>query len=275
MSQSSAVQVPVLTPSFIPASSCTQDIYFVVNQDVICNNARTSSACAYFHLGPTTSTSACFPTSWSPRSGAYISPGGCPSGYTVACAYTEAPESTATCCPSGFSCQTDQFHELSWRTSDICFQEMTSSVAYQYTISTAGQDPETSATSGVSGQLNAYGVAIRWNSSDLTAASTSTPTGSIRGLSQGAKAAIGVGAAIAGILILVGAFLLWRRSRRHRKEEPVVVYDQLAKGLPELSEDRGRAELCGKSLPSELPNYRERVELPEQSLPAELGPGRE
>ncbi|KAI1088927.1 hypothetical protein F5B19DRAFT_402161 [Rostrohypoxylon terebratum] len=269
----SAVQVPVLSPPFNPSPSCTQDIYYVVNQDIGCVDSNGSTvACRQFHLGPTTSTSACFPTSWSPSSGAYISPGGCPVGYTVACASTNSPERTATCCPSGYSCQT-QSEGFPWYTTDLCIQRMAESITYLYTTRTPGEDPETSTTTG-GGTLNAFGVAIRWHASDLATETTSVsrlagPTiisvsqGS-GGLSSGAKAGLGVGVAIAGILVLVGAFLLWRRRRRHRGEASTVIRNQ----QPIEQHHPGKS-------PWELDGSHERVELPGRSLPAELGSGRE
>lgn len=73
---------------FTPSPSCTTDIYYVSNPSG-----------SYFHLGPPTSTAACFPRSWSPSASAFISTSYCPSGYTIACANTAFPEKTGTCCP--------------------------------------------------------------------------------------------------------------------------------------------------------------------------------
>ncbi|KAI1212625.1 uncharacterized protein F4807DRAFT_413790 [Annulohypoxylon truncatum] len=288
-SSSPAVQIPVLTPPFNPAPSCTQDIYYVVDQDLSCVDGNGSTvACRQFHLGPTTSTSVCFPTSWSPSSGAYISPGGCPSGYTVACAYTEEPERTATCCPSGYSCQTLS-EGFPWFTTDLCVQSMPDSITYQYTTRTPGKNPETSTTTG-GGTLNAFGIAIRWHLSDLaTATATTTPIVSapvitttnptFDDLSSGAKAGIGVGAAIAGILALVGTFLLWRRCRRRRLGRPAVMYEP--QFVEHYQPTKVPSELAGNnerntswSIPPST-DHTERAELPGRSLPAELGPGRD
>ncbi|XDG08018.1 hypothetical protein ABKA04_007633 [Annulohypoxylon sp. FPYF3050] len=284
-----AIQVPALASPFDPASSCTLDIYYVVDQEITCYNISNSSptACRHWHLGPTTSTSACFPTSWSSSSGAYMSPGGCPIGYTVACANTDEPERTATCCPSNFSCET-QIQGYPWFTTELCVQSMPNTITYKYTTSTPGGTLETSATTG-DGILNAYGFAIRWHLSDLStmtatsyatpsmASSTSTtsniatsiPTSttlspSPNDISSGAKAGIGIGAAIAGILMLTGAPLLWRRLRKRRQNVSTIIYD------PQLIEQHQPTKG-----PSELAGTREQAELSGRPLPAELGPGSE
>lgn len=79
-----------LTTTFIPAPSCTTDIY-------------TNTASNFYYLGD--SPSACFPTGWASTS-QFFSPGVCPQGYTQACSSTQlvsggrAVETQATCCPT-------------------------------------------------------------------------------------------------------------------------------------------------------------------------------
>ncbi|KAI6086953.1 hypothetical protein F4821DRAFT_237272 [Hypoxylon rubiginosum] len=173
MSTGNEVSAMVSLPTFSPAPSCTQDIYYVIVQDISCVDSGGSEvACRYFHLGPTTSTSDCFPTAWTPTPGAYISPGTCPDGYTVACAQSDMgePENTGTCCPSGFSCQTDSTG-FPWYTTDLCVQHMADTLTYVYTTRTPGEDFETTTITG-GGGLNAFGVAIRWQASDLIASTT-------------------------------------------------------------------------------------------------------
>ncbi|KAI0883755.1 uncharacterized protein GGS22DRAFT_194981 [Annulohypoxylon maeteangense] len=165
-SSSSVLQTPTLATPFSPEPFCTQDIYYVVHQEMHCHYSNGSTvACRQFHLGPTTSTAACFPTSWSPSKGAFISPGGCPFGYTIACSDTKELEKTATCCPSGYSCQA-QTKGFSWITTDLCRQSMARSIIYQYTTSSPGRGPLTTSTAG-GNTLNAYGIAIRWRMADL------------------------------------------------------------------------------------------------------------
>ncbi|KAI1452132.1 hypothetical protein F4805DRAFT_47195 [Annulohypoxylon moriforme] len=239
---SSVLHVPSATSPFSPAPFCTQDIYYVVHQDMSCHYPNGSTvACRQFHLGPTTSTSACFPTSWSPSEKAFISPGVCPLGYTIACKTTGEPEKIATCCPSGFSCQ-KKGDGWRWISTDLCRQSMPHSITYQYTTTTPGKTPETTTTTG-GNTLNAYGVAIKWHEADLAAATAATiptpttitrsPTNdsaitnpSFNGLPPDAKVGVGAGVAVAGILLLVGGLFLWKRwPKRHPKGGTTIVYD--------------------------------------------------
>ena len=93
------MSVPALTTTFTPVSSCTIDIYKLLQTDMTCSDGSSAVACNFFHLGFTTSTSDCFPSGWSPSSAAYFSPGICPVGYTEACKSVFNSETRATCCP--------------------------------------------------------------------------------------------------------------------------------------------------------------------------------
>jgi hypothetical protein len=79
--------------------------------------------------------------------------------------------------------------------------------------------------SGTNGLINAYGVVIRWQSTDFSnapATAVATTTGAAAeathdssGLTAGADVGIGIGAAVAVILfVAVGVFLLRRHNRR-------------------------------------------------------------
>lgn len=126
------------------------------------------------------------------------------------------------------------------------------------------------------GHINAYGIYIRWQSSDFstppattpasntatttTAAATSSPTSTnpsdSSGLSSGARAGIGVGVAVGGVLVIVALVLFFIRRRRGQLGQYQQSYDD---GAP--------AELV-HSPPSEMPTRDTRdgakyaVELP-------------
>ncbi|XXG99927.1 hypothetical protein Hte_006268 [Hypoxylon texense] len=300
MSTIDAVPFMTLPPTFDPVPSCTQDIYYIVAQDISCVDGNGNVvACRYFHLGPTTSTSDCFPTTWTPTPGAYISPGACPRGYTVACAQTQVggPETMATCCPNSYSCQTDST-AWPWYSTDLCVQPMADTITYFYTTRTPGKDFETASTTG-GGEINAFGVVIRWQASDLIkstattststqAAQTSTstrasmvPSSSVltsstidtsvssdpRGLSVGARAGIGIGVAAAFVIILAAIFILWR-TRRKKNGERIGPDDTLPGGtsmpamtLLELSNGTETTSFGYQTGWSELPGRREPAEL--------------
>ena len=96
--------------------------------------------------------------------------------------------------------------------------------------------PSTTVTQTIGGNVNAYGVQIRFQATDLVRPTTtdntsnrpdqssSEPTSSgpaptntsSPGLSTGAKAGIGVGAAVAGLVFLVALFLGWRYVKKRR-----------------------------------------------------------
>lgn len=285
-----------LSPTFDPSPSCTLYIYRVDVQDIACVDGNGNEViCGYFHLGPTTSTSDCLPTSWTPTPGAYISPGACPRGYTVACAQSQIgePENTGTCCPSGYSCQTNSI-AWPWQSTDRCFQPMADTRTYVYTTRTPGKDFETSSITG-GGELNAFGVVIRWQASDLITSTSTTTSTSISAstpaptapslptstpsaietsassdpgsLSVGAEAGIGVGAAAAFVMILAGAFSLWRTRRKKDRQKaglgeflprgnytPAVAISEPSNGTESMSFGRqtDRSELSGRREPAEL-----------------------
>ncbi|KAI1392416.1 uncharacterized protein F4822DRAFT_128927 [Hypoxylon trugodes] len=221
-----------MTTEFKPSSSCLVDIYYATYPNLTCQDPKGSfTQCRYFHLGPTMSTSDCFPTGWSPSSGAFISSNACPEGYAVACSSGGLSETKATCCPVGYTCRTNS--DLVWYTTDLCYS-MIISVQYVYTTSTPGKGPETSTTTGDgSGALNAYGIVIRYLSlsmASITSSSSTTtpePTTNVgtssSGLSGGAIAGIVIGCVAAAALVFIAAFLVRKRGEIQRESRASIV----------------------------------------------------
>ncbi|KAE8153348.1 hypothetical protein BDV25DRAFT_31335 [Aspergillus avenaceus] len=220
MSASVASVLP-LTTTFVPPSSCVSNIYKATSQ---CSGTH----CDYtwLNLGPA-STAECLPSGWGPTS--FFSPGLCPSGYGIASSvqYTtgNVTETHATCCPVAFetySIRPSTPATYPWYATEPCQWQPTEGVTvfnftYQktdnrWTYATGSLDTK--------GLVNAYGVSIRWQSTDFTSptstsavATSSIPTvettsqvtqpkGS-SGLSDDAKAGIGVGVAV-GVLWAIG-----------------------------------------------------------------------
>ncbi|KAL1854845.1 hypothetical protein VTK73DRAFT_8682 [Phialemonium thermophilum] len=234
--------IPTLTTTFTPAPSCTVDIYAFPDTDIACVAGSSAVPCLFNHLGPTTSSSACFPSGFSPSSAAYYSPGVCPVGYTAACSDVNGDgsdaETTATCCPEGYSCQTGS--DWPWYSTDKCSRAYPASITVVITSSQPGVGLVTLTNSGAG--VNAFGLEIRYHSSDFaTAAPTSTsdqtsssssatlsttsrtsepssnPRGGEGGLSSGVKAGIAVGVVAFVLLAFAGIFLfIWRARRRPR-----------------------------------------------------------
>ncbi|KAK1772861.1 hypothetical protein QBC33DRAFT_32006 [Phialemonium atrogriseum] len=296
-----ADKAPALTTTFTPSSSCTVDIYQLPFEGLLCAVGTTSQeACVYYQLGPSTSSAACFPTGWAPSNQSYFSPGVCPAGYSTACSNIvsvgDLTETRATCCPTGYACQKGS--QWPWYYTDPCTRDYPGTVEVIYTSSAPGH--YVTATKSGAG-VNAYGLEIRWQSTDFASSSPSSspsskssPTESTTGpsstggptapaqesngsggggggggLSAGAKAGIGIGAAIGAILVLVGVAFFVRRARTRRGPVGAAVPDD-GKGYYAGHLPPGPAaptELWTKQSHAELPGPQQYV----SELPTERG----
>ncbi|CAG9988115.1 unnamed protein product [Clonostachys byssicola] len=240
--------------TYTAVMSCVKEIYLVDAPEETCFQGTKPTPCSYFHLGAPTYTAKCFPKEWSPDEGAFMSPAGCPRKHTVACASTGAKETIATCCPDDgsqgtYDCIRDL--EYDFMATDRCTRKIAKTVEFIYTTTTLGEaKTKIVTTSGSDQVIYAYGAEVRWQSSDYpTGISTTSPenteasstpnsTGSggeqtsdskesagseeshpaTSGLSTPAKAGIGAGVGVAGLCLLVGIALLWRRSHQQAKK---------------------------------------------------------
>ncbi|PYI09755.1 hypothetical protein BO78DRAFT_427120 [Aspergillus sclerotiicarbonarius CBS 121057] len=257
----SAAPLP-LTTTFTPAGACLSELWRVE-----------SSTSSWMNLGPINTTE-CLPSGWSPAANTYFSPGICPSSWLVAASSTiitdQTTQTVATCCPQfisgdttwAFSTRPITSFSWPWYYTEICQWSPQSTVEYYFTYTTES-DSTTITTSELShmvsgGVWNAYGIVIRWQSGDTTPSAT-VPTGSASTaigtekpstrhatLSSGAKAGIGVGVAIAGILIIGAlAFLVLQRRKRagdryNTKPEPA--------GLDQKATNMQTAELAHRNV---------------------------
>ncbi|OJJ43563.1 hypothetical protein ASPZODRAFT_136018 [Penicilliopsis zonata CBS 506.65] len=264
-----------LTTTFTPPTACLSDLWVV----------STSVGGAWMNLGPGNTTE-CLPSGWSPTT--YFSPGICPSGYVIATSTTasvnDAVETIATCCPvdsdntysvrPASTASTLQAWQSLMHMSEICQWSPGANVqtAFNYTYSSSGSVVTATTSLDSSGLINAYGVEIRWQSSDFasstavtttatatttattaqspsqasaTSTSTSSSTSTSKsssGLSNGAKIGVGVGVAIGGVLVisLVVAWFLYRKRQKGRNA---------SSELPTVS-DKGTAK--NEGVPVEL-----------------------
>ncbi|OJJ50256.1 hypothetical protein ASPZODRAFT_128884 [Penicilliopsis zonata CBS 506.65] len=251
---------PRLTTTFTPPTSCIQDIYRATRgcpgtgtntcQYTWLQLGPTRSTNVCLPSGWASGSTAGY---FSPG----ICPSGYTTACSSVVTIDSLSETRATCCPSGYTCQiqTDQV----WYSTNLCTSVPSpfSTDIFLYTYRADDGSSCTSATGSISGTggVNAYGVSIRWQATDsghstgdniqattTTATSTST-TSSILGttasssaapsstpanspptvttrLSTEAKAGIGVGAAVASLLIFALVALLIRAKRRNRPSLP-------------------------------------------------------
>lgn len=247
-----------------------------------------------FMLDPETS---CLPSNAPLKSTAFFSPGiACPSGYVSACHDTRGVASitTVTCCPVHsditLSCAGHSLSDL-WSTL-FCTWIAPSSTVIDITASSNGITSTSAATLVSPGGLNAYGVRMVYESTDLPSSTsskassqstnsgkatsssstspTSSPTSTPSGISSGAKIAIGVVIPVLVLAILGAVFLWWRR--RHQ-------YGAVRNGSPasaaELHDQFKTSELPVEAKGSNFPGQvkmdsREPQELHNDGMPVEL-----
>ncbi|CAH0023615.1 unnamed protein product [Clonostachys rhizophaga] len=140
--------------------------------------------------------------------------------------------------------------EYDFMATDRCTRKIAKTVEFIYTTTTLGEaKAKIITTSGADQVIYAYGAEVRWQSSDYPTVisstssenteSSSTPTSprpggeqtsdpkqsagsedsdaATSGLSTPAKAGIGAGVGVAGLCLVVGIALLWRRSLQQAK----------------------------------------------------------
>jgi hypothetical protein len=143
-----------LTTTFTPSPSCLSDYYWIGS---------------FISLGPP-STTACLPSGWQLTS-QHFSPGQCPSGYVIACSTSIAlgslTETQATCCPSSYSCQTGD--NWPWFSTEPCARSFDAfPIASTLSITTMVNGVTAVSPSVLThGGVNAYGISIRWQSTDF------------------------------------------------------------------------------------------------------------
>lgn len=236
--QASAVfpVVPLTTTFTAPGTACS-GIYFPTSLQNI----------AMFHDEPS-----CLPSGFSTAQSAFFSPGIiCPSGYYSACHDTAgiATVTTVTCCPSladrgiKFTC-VDPKTLGGVFTSKFCSWQAPASPGLPVSVTRSDTSRRTSTivdTMVSPGGINAFGIRMVHQETDLQVLSTATtsrgssgssPTagvtepvqsgltggqnngGSSSGLSQGATIGIAVAVAVLVLAALAGLFLWWRKRRR-------------------------------------------------------------
>ncbi|KAI1406926.1 hypothetical protein F5Y13DRAFT_195924 [Hypoxylon sp. FL1857] len=289
-----------LTTIFTPAPECSSIVSGTSFKQILDDGYTTIYK--YLSLGPNT-TSKCYPRGFADPFD-YYSPGICPFGWTLACMFIDyaasLTETTAKCCPRGYTCQSTGVTR-GWSTLS-CFSTAIPDISAtvpnlsnQYTV--------TVITNAV---LHAAAVNVRWQRDDhmppetltLTSASKSTtlntssqnasvsltiPTASnvsvinntVQSMSVNVKIGIGVGVGILAVICFaVGGlmWLKWRNKARERNRISPVVQD----GSPEVTKTplamwvQYQQEMPTSSNTHEMATEHNRHEVGGDSRPAEL-----
>ncbi|KAL6857795.1 hypothetical protein ACO1O0_005238 [Amphichorda felina] len=256
----------------------------------------------------------CLPENFDPDPAAYYSPGtGCPSGYTAqaSCTRSSGGTSTVTCCPERgdltlWCVEDPETLSDAWESLFCTWNAGNQETVLLVTV----DDVNTKAVTmtGLDG-INAYGLRMVYESSDLVKSTSATVTTEATsatetetrsgesvakptntdtdsadsasddgggGLSTGAKVAIGVVIPVAVIALAVGLFFLYRR--RKRSYGAVDTTELPAETKPGPSAYGGSGELYGSGGTSfhGVPNPQEMAggvsahEMPAQTFVSEL-----
>ncbi|KAK3293327.1 uncharacterized protein B0H64DRAFT_210423 [Chaetomium fimeti] len=238
--------VGALTTTFRAPSSCTTttpQLYQVWSESE-----------SHYVEGPLfTSDSGCFPSGYDPAPTNYYSPGWCPYGYTTGCSSLASAgtvtETAVICCPTNFD-YTCQASTSSGQSLIECTTAWSAAQAVLgVTVVADGEVGTTTVVTEPSNTITAHGIQVRFKSTDPTpvpkiddpgflvisrtppltiSSHLAAPTqfsSSSDGVSTPAAIGIGVGSAIAALLI-AGAiglffFLRWRRKSRSRKRSSI------------------------------------------------------
>ena len=293
-----------LTTTFTPPGSACGALYDPANDGLLIIDDQPS----------------CLPSGFSTSDSAFFfSPGiACPSGYRSACHGTEGVASitTVTCCPTygsiSLSCVPDPLSlQGVWETL-FCTWRAPASPGTEVIVTMSGDGRTSFEAVRVTdpGGINAYGVRMVHQATDLLAASTTSTSGvspqstttnpattpnttttttttTSSTLSTGAIAAIGVVVPLTVIALCVAGFFLWRRRRlqtQQQQQSPT-----LSSSLPEATTVAGGPEYhqsaaqagqkppgvgeyyyYGNQAPQEMPGAWSPPEMPSSMAAAEL-----
>ncbi|KAI0884907.1 uncharacterized protein GGS22DRAFT_164614 [Annulohypoxylon maeteangense] len=232
-----------LTTTFTPAPECTEVISGIIFTQTGTDGNTTTHK--YHSLGPS-DTSKCYPSGFEVMS-AFYSPGRCPSGWSSACgsvyiASETITETTATCCPLGYTCKQAADETDTWSTLSC-----SSAVETLTNVTVPDDNHQTSKVTQLSHiMVNAAAITVRWQQTDFTASKTDTtttsettssssihsisaptssntsPASGDTGLSSNARIGIGVGAGLGSLLlILIGSVVgigFWWRHRKAKEK---------------------------------------------------------
>ncbi|KAI1184532.1 hypothetical protein F5B17DRAFT_78359 [Nemania serpens] len=240
-------------------------------------------------FGPLDTFGDCFPPNYTDDENKYYSPGICPAGYTAACAYPapglgggQTSVTTATCCPTGFACQSSR---VAWLGSTFaCTSKIISFLGPQVFV----VDSFTLSTSTATiledehAVANAFGIQIQYRYEDFISTSTtvssttvstsSSTTSTIQptisdspdqnhqgGLSTAAAIGIGVGVGFAALLLIGGVIVAVcvrrRRGRKLSSQQNQGENDAMRRNNAGYTHPANMEQASAKQLPIGLTNH--------------------
>ncbi|KXX76185.1 Gag polyprotein [Madurella mycetomatis] len=167
--------IGALTTTFTPPGDCAASTGIHI---VGCGDG-----CVWWAEGPL-GAAHCYPSSYNPSIDHYYSPGICPSGYTPACtsrrSIAQVTETIQTCCPTAlgyhYRCVEPTWP---WQTSLGCTVYFTDAIStFSFPTVTSIRDGSTVLTSTGRTEvgIGAYGVEIRFQSTDFVPSTTVSAT---------------------------------------------------------------------------------------------------
>ncbi|KAJ5890250.1 hypothetical protein N7504_011060 [Penicillium tannophilum] len=231
-----ATAIP-LTTVFSPAAACTTDTWYIeyLSGTYHYDTAISATDAGWWLSQGPKEWSSCFPSGYKAATDFYFSPGLCPSGYTVASQSTDSldgnVETRATCCPSGYSAQTE--NGLVWYSTNRCTSTNGNS-NHAWTFTKTNEISSMTTADGI----NAKAVFVRWQSTDFTTptatsmgattstgSSTVSPTATSQDTSADGKSSKAwiagpvIGAVFACTLVALAA--IWFTRRKYKQKTNV------------------------------------------------------
>ncbi|GAB1320000.1 Mid2 domain-containing protein [Madurella fahalii] len=175
-----ATSIGVLTTVFTPPADCASSTGIHV---VGCGDR-----CAWWAEGPL-GAAHCYPTSYNPSLNHYYSPGICPSGYTAACtslrSIAQVTETIQTCCPTAlgyhYRCVRPTWPWQSSLGCTVYFADATSTFSFPTVTSIRDGSTVVRSTARTEVGIGAYGVEIRFQSTDFAPRATTISSSSSTG----------------------------------------------------------------------------------------------
>ncbi|TRX90787.1 hypothetical protein FHL15_008366 [Xylaria flabelliformis] len=274
MTTPSLTASPTLPADWVPTSAgCLRtDDYWIWDFDAGNKDARTV-------IGGPSQTTNCFASTWNPT--ITYAGSGCPPQYTSAC--QNGNFNAVTCCPSAydFTCQPETWTPGNHAEWFRCVSQYASQDVVKVTLTDFSQNTIAVGMRTRHKYEHLVALALMYTtppSTSLppttslpTSTGTHSPEETTSGLSSGAAAGIGVGAAAAVILVALLAWFLYRRKKTPRPSDDTPHFPTaLSSSVPPHSPPTTYMAENSRGVSPYL--VQPKASLPPKELPADEGP---